>query len=138
MAADPGCLPNPLILPSAAVCKNPVLCWNTPTTRLDPVPPALLLLLARLTDRQLAGVVQYLKAENEILRGRLPKRVTVTPQEKQRLHKFGRPLGPRIKDVVSILTRRTCCGGPTGTGRGPGQPPRASRAVLALPRTSAS
>lgn len=38
----------------------------------------LFLLLARLTDRQLAAVVQYLKAENEILRGRLPKRVALT------------------------------------------------------------
>jgi putative transposase len=41
----------------------------------------LLLLLARLTDRQLAAVVQYLKVENEILRARLPKRITVTPRE---------------------------------------------------------
>ena len=41
---------------------------------------ALLLLLARLTDRQLAAVAQYLKVENEILRSRLPKRVTVTPR----------------------------------------------------------
>ena len=34
----------------------------------------LLLILARLTDRQLAAVVQYLKVENEILRNRLPRR----------------------------------------------------------------
>src|SRR5262245_14737499 len=40
----------------------------------------LLLLLARLADRQLAVVVQYLKVENEILRARLPQRVTVTPE----------------------------------------------------------
>jgi putative transposase len=67
----------------------------------------LLLLLARLTDRQLAAVVQYLKTENEILRARLPKRITVTPREKQRLLKFGRPLGAAIKDLVSIVTPRT-------------------------------
>src|SRR5262245_2157663 len=66
----------------------------------------LLLLLARLTDRQLAAVVQYLKAENEILRGRLPKRIAVTPREKQRLLKFGRPVGTRIKDFVSIVSPR--------------------------------
>jgi putative transposase len=67
----------------------------------------LLLLLARLTDRQLAAVVQYLKTENEILRSRLPKRITVTAREKQRLLKFGRPLGTAIKDLVSIVTPRT-------------------------------
>src|SRR5262245_49060314 len=67
----------------------------------------LLLLLARLTDRQLAGVVQYLKAENEILRSRLPRRITISPRDKQRLIKFGRQLGVAIKDFVSIVTPRT-------------------------------
>jgi putative transposase len=67
----------------------------------------LLLLLARLTDRQLAAAVQYLKVENEVLRARLPKRITITTQERQRLLKFGRPLGPRVEDFVSIVTPRT-------------------------------
>jgi putative transposase len=67
----------------------------------------LLLLLARVTDRQLAAAVQYLKVENEILRTRLPRRLTITTQEKQRLLKFGRPLGPRVRDFVSIVTPRT-------------------------------
>jgi putative transposase len=67
----------------------------------------LLLLLARLTDRQLAAAVQYLKAENEVLRSRLPKRITVTPRERQRLLKFGRPLGPAVRGLVSIVTPRT-------------------------------
>lgn len=67
----------------------------------------LLLLLARLTDRQLAAVVQYLKAENEILRARLPKRLSVTPREKQRLLKYGRPLGAAIRHVITIVSPRT-------------------------------
>jgi putative transposase len=67
----------------------------------------LLLLLARLTDRQLAAVVQYLKVENQILRSKLPKRITVTAREKQRLVKFGRPLGAAIKDLITIVTPRT-------------------------------
>ena len=67
----------------------------------------LLLRLARLTDRQLAAAVQYLKAENEILRSRLPRRIKVTPREKRRLLKFGRPLGRAMKDFVSIVTPRT-------------------------------
>src|SRR5262245_19046968 len=66
-----------------------------------------LLLLARLTDRQLAAVVQYLKAENEIIRARLPKRTKVTPREKQRLLKFGRPLGSAIKDLITMISPRT-------------------------------
>jgi putative transposase len=67
----------------------------------------LLLLLARLTDRELAGVVQYLKTENDILRSRLPKRINVTAREKQRLLKFGRPLGSAIKHLITIVSPRT-------------------------------
>ncbi len=88
----------------------------------------LLLLLARLTDRQLAGVVQYLKAENEILRSKLPKRVTVTRRERQRLIKFGRPLGSAIKDLITIVSPRTFARWVKGdepgarVRRGPGRP----------------
>ena len=39
----------------------------------------LLRILANATHRKLATQVQYLKVENEILRSKLPKRVTVTP-----------------------------------------------------------
>jgi putative transposase len=67
----------------------------------------LLLLLARLTDRELAAVVQYIKAENKILRSKLPKRVQVTTHEKQRLLKFGRPLGSAIKQLITIVSPRT-------------------------------
>src|SRR5689334_4673493 len=79
-------------------------------TCLPPMPrfiQPLLLLPARQTDRRLAAVVQYLKAENEILRSRLPKRIAVTPRERQRLLKFGRPVGAAIEDFVSIVTPRT-------------------------------
>src|SRR5690242_14686475 len=92
----------------------------------------LLLLLARLTDRELAAAVQYLKAENEILRGRLPKRVTVTPRERLRLLKFGRPLGPRIKDFVSIVTPRTF----VRWVRGDRSPAPAARRLPGRPRTA--
>jgi putative transposase len=56
----------------------------------------LLLLLARLTDRELTKVIQFLKEENEILRSRLAKRVALTSNERQRLISSdghsGRPL----------------------------------------------
>lgn len=66
-----------------------------------------LLVLASATDRELARQVQFLKVENQILRGRLPKRITVTPQERQRLIKYGRPLGTAIKELISIVSPRT-------------------------------
>jgi putative transposase len=68
---------------------------------------ALLLLLAAATDRALDRYVQYLKAENQVLRSKLPKVVKVTPQEHRRLVKFGRPLGPAIKGLISIVSPRT-------------------------------
>jgi putative transposase len=66
-----------------------------------------LLFLARAGDRDLARHVQYLKIENQILRDKLPKRIRVSPKEKQRLVKFGKPLGAAIYDVITIVSPRT-------------------------------
>lgn len=68
---------------------------------------ALLLLLAHATDKALARYVQFLKAENQILRSKLPRVVKVTPEERRRLVKFGRPLGPALKELISIVSPRT-------------------------------
>jgi putative transposase len=65
------------------------------------------MILARVTESQLARYVEYLKAENEILRSRLLKRVVCTPGDRQRLVKLGRPLGSAIKDLISIVTPRS-------------------------------
>jgi hypothetical protein len=62
--------------------------------------PALGRPLVELDDRQE-------KAENEILRAKLPKRVTVTPAERRRLLKLGRKIGPAIKHLITIVTYRT-------------------------------
>jgi hypothetical protein len=40
------------------------------------------MLLACATRQELARQVQYLKVENEILRSKLPKKLTVTPEER--------------------------------------------------------
>lgn len=64
-------------------------------------------MLADSTHRDLARQIQFLKAENEILRARLPKRVTVTPAERRRLIRFGKPLGAAIKHVITIVSPRT-------------------------------
>jgi len=63
----------------------------------------LLLLIAGATQKELARQVRYLKVENEILRSKLPARVTVTEKEKNRLAKFAAKLGSAINELVSIV-----------------------------------
>lgn len=67
----------------------------------------LLVYLSVATDRELARQIQFLKEENRILRDRLPKRITVTPQERRRLLKYGRGLGKAIRELITIVTPRT-------------------------------
>lgn len=50
---------------------------------------SLLLVIAGATEKELARQVKYLKVENEILRSKLPKRITITPKERHRLVRFG-------------------------------------------------
>jgi putative transposase len=94
---------------------------------------ALLLLLARATDKALARYVQYLKAENQVLRSKLPKVVKVTPHERRRLVKFGRPLGAAYKELVGIVSPRTFLRWLNGEGRRPRR--RASLTRPGRPRT---
>ncbi len=68
---------------------------------------ALFLMLAQSTHDELIRQNQYLKVENETLRSRLPKRITVTPAERSRLLKYGRLIGPAIKELISIVHPRT-------------------------------
>jgi len=67
----------------------------------------LLLLLARATEKELVKTVEYLKAENRILRNKLPRRIEVTPAERAKLLKLGSRLGSRLKDVITIVHPRT-------------------------------
>jgi len=64
---------------------------------------SLLLLIAGATQKELARQVRYLKLENEILRGKLPARVPVTPQERNRLVRFGSKLGRALDELVTIV-----------------------------------
>jgi putative transposase len=48
-----------------------------------------------------------LKVENRILRDRLPPRITVTAQERQRLLKYGKLVGKAIAELITIVTPRT-------------------------------
>jgi putative transposase len=67
----------------------------------------LIAVLARATESELAQYVEFLKAENRILRSKLPKRVICTPAERDRLVKLGKPLGSAIKDLITIVTPRS-------------------------------
>jgi putative transposase len=89
--------------------------------------PSLVLVIAQATDRELARMVEYLKAENRILRSKLPKRISVTPRDRQTLLKFGKKLGGKIRALITIVTPRTCLrwvGGDSPTNRRPGKPGR--------------
>lgn len=66
-----------------------------------------LLLLAQAKDQDLHNYVQFLKAENEVLHAKLPKRITCTPEDRQLLLKGGKPLGAAIKNLISIVSPRT-------------------------------
>ena len=52
-------------------------------------------------------MLQYLKEENRTMRSKLPKRVELTPQERQRLVRLGRPLKGKIKELITIVSPRT-------------------------------
>jgi len=68
---------------------------------------AMMVLLAKATDRELARMVSYLKEENKILRARLPEQINTTQREREQLLRFGRHLGTAIYSVVTIVTPGT-------------------------------
>jgi putative transposase len=94
---------------------------------------SLLLMIASATDRALARHVQYRKAENEILRSKLPKIVTVSPKERNRLVRLGRRIGSAINQLISIVSPRTFLRWLNADGREPKR--RASPRRPGRPRT---
>lgn len=67
----------------------------------------LLDVLAGSTRDDLRRQVQYLKAENEILRAKISGPVRLQPTERARLVKLGKPLGQAIKTIISIAKPET-------------------------------
>lgn len=64
----------------------------------------LLFLLARCTKNQLIRQIEFLKAENQILRSRVPGRfVRVKPAERARLMKLAEGLGPALKQLITVV-----------------------------------
>ncbi len=56
----------------------------------------LLVLITRATEKELVLYLEFVKAENRILRSKLPKHIEVTPAERPTLVKLGVPLGTAI------------------------------------------
>ena len=68
----------------------------------------LLFLLARCTRNELIRQVEWLKAENEMLRKRVDKkRIFLEPEEKARLMKLGQGMGSDIKHLITIVSYNT-------------------------------
>jgi putative transposase len=93
------------------------------------------LVLATAGDRKLAQTVEYLKAENAILRSKMPKRITFTDREKNRLVKFGSKLGPAIRSIITIVSPRTFLRWLTNEDRS-GERRGTTKAKPGRPRTS--
>ena len=68
---------------------------------------ALLLAVAKATNIDLARYVSFLKAENQILRARLPERLSLTTREKNRLVRFGRNIGSALNHICTIVHPHT-------------------------------
>ncbi len=64
-------------------------------------------LFANSSKRQLEQQLAWYKRENKILRNKLPKRITITRQERQLLLKFGKPLGKDIRQLITIVHPNT-------------------------------
>ncbi|MBX3354480.1 MAG: integrase core domain-containing protein [Phycisphaeraceae bacterium] len=105
----------------------------------------LMAVLAGSRRSDLRQQVEFLKAENEILRRRLPTRIRTTVRERRRLIKLGRAVGPALASIITIvspatfrrwvLSRRSHSSRPHELGefaRKPGRPrtPQAIRALI--------
>jgi putative transposase len=67
----------------------------------------LLFVLTAATDDQRLLQLQYVVAENRILRSRLPERISTTPGERSRLLRFGKPLGAAVRPLITIVSPDT-------------------------------
>ena len=64
---------------------------------------SLLMVIAGSTQKELARQIRYLKIENQILRSRLPARIMVTAQERNRLIRYAANLGRALNELATIV-----------------------------------
>lgn len=62
-----------------------------------------MLVITGSTQKELARQVSYLKAENGILRSRVPDRISLTQREKNRLVRFAKNLGSALNELARRL-----------------------------------
>jgi putative transposase len=67
----------------------------------------LLLLIAKSVQSDLAHQIEYLKAENAILRKRLPKRLILTAEEKRLVVKLGLAVGKGVQALLTVAAYPT-------------------------------
>ena len=69
---------------------------------------SLLFMLAGCSDDRLIRQNEMLKAENEMLRKRVPKKnIHLKPQERERLLKLGLAVGPSVRHLLTIVSYST-------------------------------
>jgi putative transposase len=88
------------------VCKNEIICMAQKELQgitMKNIYRSLFLILVGATQKELARQIRYLKVENEVLRSKLPYRVPITNQERNRLVRFGAQLGKAINHLVTIV-----------------------------------
>ncbi len=70
----------------------------------------LLTLLAEIYNSDLKRQMEFMKTENTIMRQRgLGRKIILTPAERQKLIKYGLPLGGKVKHLISIVHYSTFC-----------------------------
>jgi putative transposase len=70
--------------------------------------PPFLFFLASCTENELRRQIEFLKAENEMLRKRVPKkRIFLTKTERERLIKLGKAIGSAVAKLITVVHPRT-------------------------------